>query len=274
MIRAIIWKEWHEHRSKYVAYWLVINAPILLLALAVGMSSAARTPFADLSDNTVLKYLPLALGEPLLLATVFLLATGYLAVATFRPEIEDGSLFFVYEQPVSRKRYVAMKLLIGGVHAVAAVCFATLFATAASYGMILLSGKVTLAGSASAFTAVPGGVGAGGGLVLTNFPGGFCRIRVGFGNSAPVVAGGGRFGGDHGVAYCRGTRLFRLHGGYRPRRADEHRSGLEFWKCAMGNGQPRVAPLRGRFLCSLARATAADCRADHGGFLLGHSPVL
>jgi ABC-type transport system involved in multi-copper enzyme maturation permease subunit len=137
-----------------VAYWLALNAPLLLVALAVGINAAARTPFADLSDSTVLKYLPLALGEPLLLATAFLLVTGCLAVATFSPEIEDGSLFFVYEQPLSRNRYVAMKLLIGGFHVVLAACFATLFATAAAYAMMLLGAKVTWAGSAGAFYAV------------------------------------------------------------------------------------------------------------------------
>src|ERR1700730_8577273 len=154
MIGVIIWKEWREHRGKFIAYWLAINAPILLVALAVGISKTARTPFADLSDSTVLKYLPLALGEPVLLATLFLLVTGCLAVATFSPEIEDGSLFFVYEQPLSRERYVALKLLIGGIHVVLAACFATLFATAAAYAMMLLSGKVMWAGSAAAFYAV------------------------------------------------------------------------------------------------------------------------
>jgi ABC-type transport system involved in multi-copper enzyme maturation permease subunit len=154
MIRTIVWKEWREHRAKYIAYWLALNAPILLVALAVGVSPAARTPFADLSNSTVLKYLPLALGEPVLVATLFLLVTGFLAIATFSPEIEDHSLFFVYEQPVPRQRYVAMKLLIGGIHVVIAACFATLFATAAAYVMMLLSGKVTWGGSAGAFPAV------------------------------------------------------------------------------------------------------------------------
>jgi ABC-type transport system involved in multi-copper enzyme maturation permease subunit len=154
MIGAIIWKEWREHRAKYIAYWLALNAPILMVALAVGIIKAARTPFADLSDSTVLKYLPLALGEPMLLATAFLLVTGFLAVATFSPEIEDRSLFFVYEQPLSRQRYVAMKLLHGGFHVVLAACFATLFATAAGYSMMLLSGKVTWAGSSGAFYAL------------------------------------------------------------------------------------------------------------------------
>jgi hypothetical protein len=154
MIRAIIWKEWHEHRAKYVAYWVALNAPVLLVALAVGISAAARTPFADLSDSTILKYLPLALGEPLLVATAFLLVSGCLAVATFSTEIEDRSLFFVYEQPLSHNRYVAMKLLSGGVHLVLAICFATLFATVAGYAMMLIGGKVTWAGSATAFYAV------------------------------------------------------------------------------------------------------------------------
>jgi ABC-type transport system involved in multi-copper enzyme maturation permease subunit len=154
MIHAIIWKEWREHRAKYLAYWIALNAPILIVAVAVGISTAARTPFADLSDSTVLKYLPLTLGEPLLVATVFLLVTGCLAVATFSPEIEDGSLFFVYEQPLSRKQYVAMKLLIGGIQVVLAACFATLFATAVAYAIMLLGGKVTWAGSTEAFRAV------------------------------------------------------------------------------------------------------------------------
>ncbi len=63
MIRAIFWKEWHEHRSKYLGYWFSLNAPILVLALAIGLSTAARTPFADLTDALTLKYLPLALVE-------------------------------------------------------------------------------------------------------------------------------------------------------------------------------------------------------------------
>src|ERR1700719_2866389 len=154
MIRAIMWKEWRENRAKYLAYWVALNAPILIVAVAVGISTAARTPFADLSDSTVLKYLPLTLGEPVLVATLFLLVTGFLAMATFSPEIENGSLFFVYEQPVSRQRYVAMKLLLCGFQVVLAACFATLFATAAGYLIMLLSGKVTSAGSSEAFHAV------------------------------------------------------------------------------------------------------------------------
>ncbi len=58
--------------------------------------------------------------------TVFLILTGYLAVATFGPEIEDGSLFFIYEQPVPRKVYVGIKLLNGACHVVLAICCAVL----------------------------------------------------------------------------------------------------------------------------------------------------
>jgi hypothetical protein len=154
MIRAILWKEWREHRAKYLAYWVVLNAPILLVAFAVAVSTAARTPFADLSNSTVLKYLPLALAEPLLLSTAFLTVTGLLAVATFYPELEDRSVFFVYEQPVPRTRYVAIKVLIGGFHVACATFFATVFAAVAAYGILLASGKVTVAGSSEALRVV------------------------------------------------------------------------------------------------------------------------
>ena len=154
MIRAILWKEWHEHRSKYIAYWLALNAPVLLVAIAVAIGGSARAPFTDLSNSTVMKYLPLALVEPLFLATLFLLATSGFALATFGPEIRDRSLFFVYEQPVSPARYVGTKLVIYILHVVLAVCFATLFAVCGVYALMLLSGKVTWAGSAAAFQVV------------------------------------------------------------------------------------------------------------------------
>ena len=154
MIRAIIWKEWHEHRSKYIGYWLALHAPILILVLAIALSSAARVPFADLSNATTLKWLPLSLIESPMIVTIFLLLTGYLAVATFCPEIEDRSLFFLYEQPVSRRLYVWMKLLNGAMHVVFATASATLLMPLVVYAMMLISGKVTSAGSATVFDAV------------------------------------------------------------------------------------------------------------------------
>jgi hypothetical protein len=154
MMRAIFWKEWHENRSKYLFYWFTINAPVLLLALAIGLTSGARVPFADLSDALTMKYLPLALVETLFVTTIFLLLTGYLAVATFGPEIDDHSLFFIYEQPISRKTYLGVKLLYGALHVVLATCCAILLLPVAAYVMMLLSGKVTVAGSGSTFAMV------------------------------------------------------------------------------------------------------------------------
>ncbi len=155
MIRAIFWKEWREHRWKYATYWLGLNLPILLAALAVTLSVGARAPFGDLSDGTALKYLGVALvGESGFLATIFLVATGFLAVATFSPELEDGSVFYLYEQPLSRGWYVAMKLLNGAFHTVLAIAFAVLFAPLAAYGLMLAGGKVTVAGSMGTLAAV------------------------------------------------------------------------------------------------------------------------
>ncbi len=151
MIRNIFWKEWRENRWKYATLWLVLNAPLLMLALLIGLVPGSRAPFADLRDQTVMKYLPLALGESFLVTYIFLLATAFVAVATFRPE---EAMFFVFEQSVPRRRYAAVKLLNGAAHVAAAVCVAILLAPAAVYGMMLLSGKVTIAGSAAAFGEV------------------------------------------------------------------------------------------------------------------------
>jgi len=154
MIRAILWKEWHEHRSRFASYWLTLNVPILIVGLVIAFSKGARLPFADLSNATIWKYLPLSLLESFLLDTVLTVAAGYLAVSIFSHEIEDRSLFFVFEQPVPRKQYVAIKFLNGAFQVVAATCFAALLAPAVVYLMMLFSGKVTLAGSGGAFAAV------------------------------------------------------------------------------------------------------------------------
>ena len=152
-MRTILWKEWRENRWKYASLWLVFNAPMLIVTLMIGVSRAMRVPFADLSDQTAMKYLPLSLAESLLVASIFLLATGFVAVAAFRPKAGE---FFVFEQPVSRKRYVAAKLVNGGGHVVAAVWGAILLAPAWVYGLMLMTGKVTVAGSGAAFGAIFG----------------------------------------------------------------------------------------------------------------------
>jgi len=154
MIRAMFWKEWREHWVKYAIYWLLLNFPILFVAVILGSGMAAKNPLTDLSNATAMKYLQLSLGESWALMVLFPIFTGGLAVATFSPEIENGSLFFIYEQAVSRGRYAAMKLLNGGFHIVLAVCFAMLAAPAAVYAMLLASGKVTAAAAGAEFASV------------------------------------------------------------------------------------------------------------------------
>jgi hypothetical protein len=154
MMREIVWKEWRENRWKYATLWLVFNLPILLLTLMLGLVRAARTPFADLSNQTFMKYLPLPLFASATTVSIFLLATGFVGVATFLPELEDKSLFFVFEQPLARWRYALAKVANGGTHVGLAVLTASLLAPAASYGMMLAGGKVTVAASGAAFGKV------------------------------------------------------------------------------------------------------------------------
>lgn len=154
MIRAIFFKEWREHRPKYLGYWFTLNVPMLLLALGVAFTNVGRVPFSDLSNAMAMKYLPISLAESFLVVTIFLILTGYLAVATFSPEIEDHSVFFMFEQPLSRKRYVTIKLLNGAGQVILATCFSILLFPVVSYVMMLLSGKVTWAGSSDAFGLV------------------------------------------------------------------------------------------------------------------------
>jgi hypothetical protein len=102
-----------------------------------------------------MKYLPIALGEGLLVASIFLVATALVAVAAFRPPA-DQSMFFLFEQPMSRSRYAAARILNGAAHVALAAGFAILAAPLGIYAMMLASGKVSLAGSSAAFSAILG----------------------------------------------------------------------------------------------------------------------
>jgi ABC-type transport system involved in multi-copper enzyme maturation permease subunit len=176
MIRATFWKEWREHRLKYGAYWLALNLPILIVAICVAVNKGARAPFADLSDATAMKYLGLAMvAECYAVLTVFMVVTGFLAAATFSPEQEDRSVFFLFEQPVERWKYPACKLLHGLLQIGAAIAFAVLFAPLLGWLLMLAGGRVSMAGSVATMQTV----------VLAGLRGALCCWLV----SAMIFAG-------------------------------------------------------------------------------------
>ncbi len=156
MITTLARKEWKEHRARYLAYWLALNAPMLLLILALAVSREARVPFAGVTDANLLQHLPLALVVALAASSIFLFVTGYLAVPMFNREAEAGAVFLLHEQPVSRSRYAVAKLLVAGLHVVVAVVFAIVFAVVLSWGLLLAAGKVSWNGSGAHFWLVMG----------------------------------------------------------------------------------------------------------------------
>jgi hypothetical protein len=114
----------------------------------MAVNKGARAPFADLSNATAMKYLGLAMVvECYAVATIFMLATGFLAAATFSSEQEDRSVFFLFEQPAERWRYPACKTLHGLLQVGAAIVFAVLFAPFLAWMLMLIGGRVTIAGS-------------------------------------------------------------------------------------------------------------------------------
>ncbi len=154
MITTIVRKEWREHRAHYVAYWLLLNAPILLIALLVATNQEARVPFRSLTDDNVLQHLPLALTQAYAVSTLYLFFTGSLAIPMFNRDAERGVAFLLHEQPVSRGRFLMTKLAVGVAFVLVSVVFSILFAVAFSWMMMLLSGKVTWAGSSAHFGVV------------------------------------------------------------------------------------------------------------------------
>lgn len=154
MLATIIRKDWHHYRRRAAAYALLLQAPMLALAVLVWISPEARLPFAELNDGNILQHLPLTLAVALAIPTVFQLWTGALAVRLFHRSSQPGTEFLLHEQPISAAQFVTARLWLGlGVVAVS-VALAVLLAVAGGWGLMLASGRVSWAGSYESFQMV------------------------------------------------------------------------------------------------------------------------
>ncbi|HEV2706390.1 MAG TPA: ABC transporter permease [Pyrinomonadaceae bacterium] len=156
MLKAMLWKEWRETRWKWLAFAVAFHIPLIIAGLVVAFKPAARFDLMAFNDTVVER----VLQGTLVVQTIFLISAGlfllaFYAVGAVGGEIENRSIFFLFERPVHRRQILAVKYAVGATQTVACVALSIVTTLALVY--LVTAGAasgVTLAGSWGAFASV------------------------------------------------------------------------------------------------------------------------
>ncbi|HVF54632.1 MAG TPA: hypothetical protein VM934_00700 [Pyrinomonadaceae bacterium] len=156
MIKALLWKEWRETRWKWLAFAFAFHIPVIIAGLVVTLRESARFDLLALSDAVAAQVLEVALVMQsgfLITAGLFLLA--FFAVGAVGSELDNHSIFFLFERPMRRWHILALKFGVGAVQTATCVGLSILSSVTIIYFvMVAAATNVTLDGSWSNFLNV------------------------------------------------------------------------------------------------------------------------
>src|SRR5438874_5996168 len=112
----MLWKEWCETRWKWLAFALAFHIPLGIAGLALALRESVRFDLYAMSDAFAAQVLEVALvlqSGFLITAGLFLLA--FFAVGSVGAELDNRSIFFLFERPVRRWQLLLFKYVVGAV---------------------------------------------------------------------------------------------------------------------------------------------------------------
>lgn len=116
ILKAMLWKEWRETRWKWLAFAAAFHIPLLIALLVVAFRESARFDLYALSNPVASQLFGFALifqSGFLITAGLFLLA--FFAVGSIGAELDNQSMFFLFERPVRRWHVLLFKYAVGAV---------------------------------------------------------------------------------------------------------------------------------------------------------------
>ena len=156
MIKAMLWKEWRETRWKWLAFAAAFHIPLVIAALVMAFRESARFDLYALSDPVAEQVFAFAIvfqSGFLITAGLFLLA--FFAVGSIGAELDNQSMFFIFERPVKRWHVLLFKYAVGAVQTTTCVGLSILSTLTVVYlVMAAMASNVTLAGAWGAFALV------------------------------------------------------------------------------------------------------------------------
>lgn len=156
IMKAMLWKEWRETRWKWLAFGFAFHIPLFIAALTFSLQPEARFDLYALSDAVAAQVLEFALVAQsgfLITAGLFLLA--FFAVGSIGAELDNRSMFFLFERPVRRWQVLLFKYAVGALQTMTCVGLSLLSTLTFVYLLMAASASnVTLAGSWDAFMLI------------------------------------------------------------------------------------------------------------------------
>ena len=156
IMKAMLWKEWRETRWKWLAFAFAFHIPLIIAGLVVTFREEARFDLYALSDPVVMYAFEFALvfqSGFLITAGLFLLA--FFAVGSIGAELDNQSIFFIFERPVRRWQVLLFKYAVGAVQTTTCVGLSLLTTLTAVYLVTAAAAtNVSLAGSWDTFALV------------------------------------------------------------------------------------------------------------------------
>jgi ABC-type transport system involved in multi-copper enzyme maturation permease subunit len=153
IVKAMLWKEWRETRWKWLAFALAFHIPLFIAGLTVALRESARFDLYALSDPVAAQVLEVALVvQSVFLITAGLFLLAFFAVGSIGSELDNRSMFFLFERPVKRWHVLLFKYAVGAVQTTTCVGLSILTTIAVVYlAMAAAATNVTLPGSWGSF---------------------------------------------------------------------------------------------------------------------------
>lgn len=156
ILKAMLWKEWRETRWKWLAFAFAFHIPLFIAGLRMLLDVTWRFDIRVLSDSFAAQVLDVALvAQSVFLITAGLFLLAFFAVGSVGAELDNRSMFFLFERPVKRWQVLLFKYAVGAVQTTTCVGLSILTTLAVVYFVVAgAAANVTLAGSWDAFSAV------------------------------------------------------------------------------------------------------------------------
>jgi ABC-type transport system involved in multi-copper enzyme maturation permease subunit len=156
ILNAMLWKEWRETRWKWLAFAFAFHIPLLIACLTFALRESSRFDLYALSDSVAAQVLEVALvAQSAFLITAGLFLLAFFAVGSVGAELDNQSMFFLFERPVRRWQLLLFKYVVGAVQTTTCVGLSILTTLTAVYFIIAAAAtNVTLAGSWGSFATV------------------------------------------------------------------------------------------------------------------------
>src|SRR5581483_2169649 len=156
MLKALLWKEWRETRWKWLAFYVAFHIPAIIGTLVFTFNKWVRFDIMVMNNSMANQYLQTFL----LVQSGFVITAGLFLIAFFAggavaPEIDNRSMFFLFERPIRRRQILLVKFAVGAIQAIVCVGFSIITTLSLGYAaLVVVASGVTVSGTWHQFVSV------------------------------------------------------------------------------------------------------------------------